>query len=710
MRVPVRPILLALVTGALMFPGSLSAQTAPRTITTQDLAQTKNGGNDWITHGGALNNQRYSTLNQINTSNVSQLKGVWMSRLGSGRGSKYRFEADPLVVDGVMYIPTGNDDIFALDAKTGKKIWEWDSDIPQVNDLICCGWDNRGVAVGDGRVYSGLLDGSFVALDQKTGQIMWRTQLEDFHDGFSLTGAYRYYDGLVFTGISGAENGIRARVTALDAKDGHEVWRFYTIPGPNDIGGNTWPSPTDPDPEKVQAYTHGGASVWQAPAIDPELGMMYFSTGNAGPDYDGSMRPGDNLFAASIVALDYKTGQYKWHFQEVHHDIWDFDAPSPTVLFDQMYNGQMRKGIYEAGKTGWAYFLDRTNGQPLIGIDEKPVEQEPRQATAATQPIPQGDPYMDQCGDAVPGFPITKCIYGTFWDVPVVFHPLGGGGTEWSPTTYDPQTGYAYITATQQDGTLAVRQLPFVLGKTYTRSVSPTVLGAPIKSTYTAIDSRTNKIVWQKIDNFSQSYGSLSTAGGLVFRGKIDGNLDAYDAKTGDVLWTFQTGMGISAPPMTWSDGTTQYITLAVGGNRGGAITLDGDEVWTFSLNGLVDQMSAAPAPQTKIDLSGTPIKLGQPVAAPQTPVYGGLTFDGTVFTYEYSFTPQVVSVPQGTTLTWRNDGSVIHTATSADGTWDTGDISGGGGTGSVLFDTPGTFTYNCTPHPWMLGRVVVGG
>src|SRR3979411_3226407 len=170
MRVPVRPILVALMTGALMFPGSLSAQTAPRTITTQDLTQTKNGGTDWITHGGALNNERYSTLNQINTSNVAQLKGVWMSRLGSGRGAKYRFGAEPLVVDGVMYIPTGNDDIFAMDAKTGKKIWEWDSDIPQVNDLICCGWDNRGVAVGDGRVYSGLLDGSFVAPGQKNGK------------------------------------------------------------------------------------------------------------------------------------------------------------------------------------------------------------------------------------------------------------------------------------------------------------------------------------------------------------------------------------------------------------------------------------------------------------------------------------------------------------------------------------------------------------
>jgi len=709
MRVPVRPILLALVTGALMFPGSLSAQSGPRTITTQDLAQTKNGGNDWITHGGALNNQRYSTLNQINTSNVSQLKGVWVSRLGSGRGAKYRFEADPLVVDGVMYIPTGNDDIFALDAKTGKKLWEWDSDIPQVNDLICCGWDNRGVAVGDGRVYSGMLDGSFVALDQKTGQLMWRTQLEDYHDGFSLTGAYRYYDGLVFTGISGAENGIRARVTALDARDGHEVWRFYTIPGPNDIGGNTWPSPNDPDPEKASAYTHGGASVWQAPAIDPELGMLYFSTGNAGPDYDGSMRPGDNLFAASIVALDYKTGAYKWHFQEVHHDIWDFDAPSPTVLFDQTYNGVQRKGIYEAGKTGWTYLLDRTNGEPLVGIDEKPVEQEPRQATAATQPIPQGDPYMDQCGDPVPGFPITKCIYGTFWDVPVVFHPLGGGGTEWSPTAYSPQTGYAYVTAGQQDSTLAVRQLPFVLGKTYTRNVSPTVLGAPIRSTYTAMDTRTNKIAWQKIDNFGQSYGSLATAGGLVFRGKVDGNLVAYDAKTGDELWSFQTGLPISAPPMTWSDGTTQYVTLAVGGNRGGITTLDGDQVWTFSLNGLVDQMTAPVGIQSRIDLAATPVRLGGPVAAPQTPVYGGLTFDGTVFTYEYNFTPQVVQVPAGTTVTWRNDGSVIHTATAADGSWDTGDIPGGGATGSIKFDSAGSFTYNCTPHPWMLGRVIVG-
>src|SRR5215471_11922575 len=344
-------VVLGAICAVVLFPASLSAQTVPRTITTEELAKTQSGSNEWITNNGAMNNQRYSALNQINTSNVSQLKGVWMGRLGSGLGAKYRFEADPLVVDGVMYIPTGNDDIFALDAKTGRKLWEWQSDIPQNMDLICCGWDNRGVAVGDGRVYTGLLDGSFVALDQQTGKLLWRTQLEDYKDGYSLTGAYRFYDGLVFMGISGAENGIRGRVTALDAKDGHEVWRFYTVAGPGEIGADSWPGPNDPDPEKAAAYTHGGASVWQAPAIDPDLGMLYFSTGNAGPDYDGSMRPGDNLFAASIVAL-HLDGTYAWHFQQVHHDIWDFDSPSPTVLYDTTINGQPVKAIAEASKTG----------------------------------------------------------------------------------------------------------------------------------------------------------------------------------------------------------------------------------------------------------------------------------------------------------------------------------------------------------------------
>ncbi len=379
MRVHLKHFVLLAIGGALLFPAGLSAQTAPRP-TTQELSQTKSGTNDWITYGGALNNERYSTLDQITTANAAGLKGAWLNRLGSGRGSKYIFEAEPRVIDGVMYIPTGNDDIFALDATNGRKLWEWDSDVPQVNDLICCGWDNRGVAVGEGLVFSGVLDGSFVALDQKTGRLAWRTQLEDYHDGFSITGAPRYFDGFVFTGMSGAENGIRGRIYALDAKTGREVWRFYNIPAPGEPFSETWPSPNDPNPIAAQAWMHGGASVWQSPAIDPELGMMYYSTGNGAPTGGGFVRAGDNLFAASIVALDYKTGQYKWHFQEVHHDIWDYDAPSPVVLFDQTYNGVMRKGLYQCGKTGWCYFLDRTNGQPLVGITEETVVQEPRQS------------------------------------------------------------------------------------------------------------------------------------------------------------------------------------------------------------------------------------------------------------------------------------------------------------------------------------------
>jgi len=486
-----RRTIACIVLGLTLMPSSSFAQAAPTVRPTQqELASVRAAGKDWITFGGSTFNQRYSTLDQINTTNVQTLKGAWMTRLGSGRGAKYKFEADPLVVDGVMYIPTGNDDIFALDAKNGKKIWEYNSDIPQVNDLICCGWDNRGVAAGDGRIYSGQLDGSFVALDQKTGKVLWRTQLEDYHDGYSITGATRYFDGLVFSGMSGGENGVRGRVYALDAKTGAEVWRFYTIPGPNEIGGDTWPN-------DGFSYLHGGGTVWQAPAIDPELGMLYFTTGNAGP-WNGDTRPGDSLFATSFVALDYKTGQYKWHFQEVHHDIWDFDAPSPTVLFDQTYNGQPRKGIFQCGKTGWCYILDRTNGQPLIGIDETPVPQEPRNNTAATQPIPRGDAFVDQCGQPIPDFPLTGCIYTPFWDVPVVLRPTASGGAEFSPMSYSPQTGYIYVTGNEADLALANKPIPFELGRKWVGVTISSVIGADITNTLTSLDSRTNKIAWQK--------------------------------------------------------------------------------------------------------------------------------------------------------------------------------------------------------------------
>jgi quinohemoprotein ethanol dehydrogenase len=704
----IRRIAVLAVVGVLIFPTTLAqAQSGPsfRSPTSDELTKTRAGSNDWLTYGGSLYNQRYSTLDQVNTTNVKNLKGAWMTRLGSGRGTKYYFEADPIVIDGIMYIPTGNDDIFALDGKTGRKLWEYNSDIPQTNDLICCGWDNRGVAAGEGKIFSGQLDGSFVALDQKTGKIAWRTQLEDYHDGYSITGATRYYDGLVYSGMSGAENGVRGRVYALDAKTGAEVWRFWTVPAPGEIGGDTWPSPNDPDPVKRDAYLRGGATVWQAISVDPELRMVYFSTGNAGPDYDGSPRPGDNLFSASIVALDSKSGQYKWHFQEAKHDIWDFDAPSPTVLFDQMYNGVMRKGMYECGKTGWCYFLDRQTGQSLTGIEEKPVPQEPRIATAATQPYPVGDALIDNCPEPLPQFPVSGCIFTPFWETPVLLRNTGSGGTEWSPTSYSPQTGYVYVNATQQDSTQARRFQIYERGRRYTSSGNVPALGATIQSTYTALDSRTNKIVWQKLENMTQGYGSVSTAGGLVFRGRIDGNLLAHDARTGEDLWSFQTGWGITAPPMTYSIDGTQYVVVAAGGNRN-APTTDGDAVWAFALNGTIDEVPAAAAPAKKVEITGRIVKLGDTWAAPGT-LYDDVIFDGSMWMEDYRFFPNRVQVTPGTTVTWLNKGSVTHTATDVKAAWDTGDVTPSSTT-SLKFDTQGTFTYTCTPHPWMIGQVIV--
>ncbi|HEV7664398.1 MAG TPA: PQQ-binding-like beta-propeller repeat protein, partial [Chloroflexota bacterium] len=243
-------------------------------------------------------------------------------------------------------------------------------------------------------------------------------------------------------------------------------------------------------------------------------------------------------------------------------------------------------------------------------------------------------------------------------------------------------------------------------GKSYSRGGSATPLGSSIGNTFTAIDSRTNRIVWQKREGGDQSYGALSTAGGLVFRGKVDGNLVAYDARTGDQLWSFQTGLGISAPPMTWSDGKDQYVTVAVGGNRGGQTTLDGDEVWTFSLNGLFDQQTAPPPPVTKLELAGNPVKIGAPMGAVNTAL-GDRIFNGTVDVVDYLYQPQQVQVPRGTTVMFNNAGTIVHTATAQDNSWDTGDIIAGQ-TGSVTFENTGSWIYNCTPHPWMIGKLVV--
>ena len=568
---------------------------------------------DWITNGGDTNNSRYSTLNQINTNNVKNLKGAWVTHLGSGLGAKYSFEAAPIVKDGVLYIVTGNDDVFALDGKNGGLIWEWRSKIEQNINTVCCGWDNRGVAIGDGRVYLGMLNGNMVALDQKTGKEVWRTQIGRWQDGYTITAAPLYYNGVIYTGISGGDRGVRGFVAALDAKSGKEKWRFYTAPAPGELGSETWPRPDDPDPKRAAAWKSGGANVWNTPAIDPELGLIYFATGNPGPEAGGmgSDRPGDNLFSSSMVALTLE-GKYAWHFQMVHHDLWDFDCPSPVVLFDQVYEGKTRKAIAEACKTGWIYILDRQTGKPLVGIDEKPVEYDERVASARTQPIPRGDAVMPQCPQPLAGWK-TKCIFGVIYDEPLLMSPGGNGGVNWSPMSYNPRTGYLYVTAADRPQSRILRNI----GKT----VGPAV-GAKYSGTLTAVDSRTNKIVWQQKRPYSigQGSGALTTAGDVLFHGEPDGKFQAYDARSGKLLWEFQTGAGADAPAITYEIDGVQYIAIAAGGVSIQTTSYNSDTVWAFSLKGGPNGRSLAefppPPPPPNVVEANAPVPGAPPGAA----------------------------------------------------------------------------------------------
>jgi quinohemoprotein ethanol dehydrogenase len=664
---------LVLVLGAVCRPES-AAQRVPF---------IEPSANEWMVVGGNLANQRYSSLDQINTTDVKDMKAAWVVHTGSGIGnSKYSFEDTPIVQNGVMYVASGNDDVLALDAKTGSELWEYRSGIDQNIDSVCCGWDNRGVALGPSLLYLGQLDGYLVALDRKSGTVAWKTQVGDWHDKYSITSAPLYYDGVVYTGISGADFGVRGKLTALDANTGQELWHFWTIPGPGDFGGDTWPANSD-------AYTKGGASIWQTPSIDPDLGLIYFSTGNAFPDFNqGETRPGDDLFTASIVALDFHSGQYRWHFQEVHHDLWDYDAPSPTVLFDTTINGQSVKGLAEAGKTGWIYLLDRTNGKPLIGIDERPVPQDPAGATAATQPIPIGDAFVKQCGEMLPGW-LTGCIFDYSTKLVKSVAPGPIGGDDWAPMSYDPQTGDFYVAGTN---------LSWSVGGA---PVLPPLVGAHKNGTLTAIDAHTNTIVWQKPMPYMIGSGSgvMTTAGGIAFHGEPDGNFQAYDAKNGDLLWQWQTGAGADAPPVTYMIDGVQYVAIAAGGLQRGSSSARSDTVWAFSLNSKSDlKPFAAPTPPTTVvDFT---YQDGQEGAAPvQT---------NKVAMVDFSFTPTQVEIKAGETVTWTNGGSQPHTATSmSGGGFDTGPV-GPGGTYSLTFSQPGTWIYTCTPHPWMTGRVVV--
>ncbi len=595
--IPIFVLLLAVVLGvAYLVTRGGSSSTAPA-FTAGEL--TTPPTDNWITNGGTTFNQRYSPLTEIDTTNVSKLKGVWRTHLrGSGAAAKYSAEGQPIVYNGVIYVAAANDDVFAVDADTGEIKWQYKANLDQKISTICCGWLSRGVALGDGKVYIGQLDGKLVALDQKDGSVVWSTQVGRWQEGYTITHAPLYFDGRVYTGVSGGEFGIRGRVTAFDASTGKESWRFYTIPGPGETGHGSWPAGND-------TWRRGGAPVWQTPAVDPQLGLLYFSTGNAAPDLDGSQRPGDNLFASSIVAIDASTGKYRWHFQQVHHDIWDLDAPSPVVLFDVDVNGQTRHAIAETGKTGWTYFLDRETGKPLYGIDERPVPQSALQKTSKTQPFPSNPPVtphrnsqqalsqirtqakQDAKGKAVP-----RVIDAPFFSPPhpasiSVITPGAQGGNNWQPMSYSPKTQMLYVCTQSGPTGYTMEANPAVHkpGESFVGSIFTATGFGQNPGQFTAVDARSGRIVWQKRWADSCYAGSVATGGDVVFVGRNDGNFQAYDARNGKLLWSFQTGAGANNTAAVFERDGTEHVAFYAGGNAL-AGSAHGDNLWLFSLDG----------------------------------------------------------------------------------------------------------------------------
>jgi len=535
-----------------------SPPSAPSASPTEaKTAAAQSGETGWPMYGGDYANTRHVDLSQITVQNVGSLVPVWQFQTGQV-GS---FEGSPVVVGDTMYITTGdNDTVIALDAKTGAVRWQFQPKLAFTT--FCCGPDNRGVAVEDGKVFVATLDGLLYALDGKTGDVDWQVTVGDPKDGFSETMAPQAWNGLVFIGSSGGEYGIRGSVTAYSAADGKQVWRWWvTNPGwegkytesvhgvslHRDIAQEKAEAAKDPD-----AWKHGGGPVWMTPALDPKAGILYVTTGNPAPQLQDSHRPGDNLYTDSIVALDAKTGTMKWYYQETPHDIWDYDATSPAVLFDaDDGSGKGIPAVAQAGKTCWLYVVDRDNGKPL----------------RISQPFcPQQNMYQR------PG------------PAGAMMEPGALGGNNWSPASYDPKLHYLFTAAIVQPR--FDKPLDYVQwkegGQRWAGSHQQVRPNVPSYGLFSAVDVDTGKVVWQYRTKLPLMGGSAS-AGDLVFVGEGDGHFDALDAKTGKLLWQYQTGAGISAAPVAYEIGGREYVAVASGGNFL-LNTQPGDSLLVFAL------------------------------------------------------------------------------------------------------------------------------
>jgi len=491
-------------------------------------AQQRNG--DWPMYSGNYRSERYSPLTQITASNVSKLHPIWVYQ-PPGAGS---LETTPLVVDGVMYATAGPTAVQAIDIRSGRPLWEWTRPIPA--SVLNLGFPrvNRGVAYADGRVYVGTLDGYLVALDARSGIERWTVHVGENPLGHSVTAAPLVVDNKVIVGVSGGEAGIRGFLDAYDARTGKQVWRFWTIPSPGEPGSESWPG---------DSWVHGGGATWLTGSYDPELKLLYWGTGNPGPDWNGDSRVGDNLYTSSIVAIDVETGKAKWHFQHTPHDVHDWDSNQIPVLVDAEINGRMRKLIVQANRNAFFYVLDRQTGEFILG------------APYAKQTWAKG---LDAAGRpiVIPGMePSEK---GT------LVYPSLQGSTNWASPSYSPQTGLLYV-PTREMGSIYFKTPAEYRPGTYYTGGSERRLDEESWGAVRAIDVKSGRKVWDFELPTPSWAGVLSTAGGLVFSGSNEGNVYALDAKTGKPLWEFQTGGAVRSGPMSFEFDGKQYVAVAGG-------------------------------------------------------------------------------------------------------------------------------------------------
>ncbi|MDY7545688.1 PQQ-binding-like beta-propeller repeat protein [Glaciimonas sp. CA11.2] len=497
---------------------------------------------NWLHTNGDYGQTRFYPSAQINSKNVATLKPKFIFQTAVVES----METAPIVVNGVMFLTTAYNHVYAVDAVTGQEFWHFKHKMGPVT-TFCCGPNNRGVAVSDGKLYMGTLDSKLIALDTKTGKLLWETEIADPEKGYSETMAPTVIDGKVLIGTNGGEYGIRGFVKAFDTNTGKLVWTFYTIPekghegvwAKNDATGRDMHR--DIAAEKVafakKSNFHEtlGGGVWTTPAIDRATKTVYFVVGNPSPDLYGAERPGDNLYTDSLVAIDLDTGAYKWHFQYIAHDVWDLDAVSPPILVDvKDKSGKMIPAIVHAGKTGHVYVHDRRDGS-LIRFSDAMIPQE----NMWTLPTATGARML----------------------------PGANGGVEWSPMAYNAGARLTYALNLNQPMTYQVDGSNYPNGKLWLGGAFKNAAGEEQSGNVTAVNIDTGKIAWQAKTDQPMIGGALATAGNLVFAGEGNGWFKAYDAKTGKLLWKFQCGAGVNAPPVSYSVNGKQYIAVAAGGN-----------------------------------------------------------------------------------------------------------------------------------------------